>query len=586
MNNLISQIENYSNISPNSTAIYRRIIYKTKQTPFIYKISAYYMLILGFLVIMFVNHDIFKVTYLLIIFFFLLGLFFIIKTIQNNDDDDDDDDLEWEAISYKNLNNDINNISKKLILGGIKPRQVIWLLWAPEKKYDLIIMILALIKIGAIISWSSPEQIGGLINFFKKIEEISPELIIGTPLILNIVKFIQLISFGKALRSITFFYPHYKIYSNEKELEKAAYDTFIVETFPAKMSDVVIIGFTTGSTGNPKGVQITFGMLLSQAISWLKIIENTKVGNNSSIVTLHHAINFIFLDLAVGISSVLPEGNILDQDSIDINIVMNIVQKFKVDILSGSPILIKKIYFIPSCVDKIFSYGCELHLNLFDKIKRSFNNNNGKGRLLSMYGATEGGPISIFDGNYITDYIRQKYRDGYGICLGKTDSTIIEVCIKVPKYNGDDDDKSKFSFINCKNNDNFFNIKGEICITGPGSSIKCTSDEDTHSTKITESSSRKIYHRTGDYGYYDIYGNLWSLGRIAHSIETKWGVVYPLQVESAVNTLQMPEVFSTALVGIPANKGNNLKCLYLVFRLFPNILNLYEETIFWWQAWI
>lgn len=45
MNNLISQIENHSNNTPE---IYRRVIYMPKQTPFLNKISTYYLLILGF----------------------------------------------------------------------------------------------------------------------------------------------------------------------------------------------------------------------------------------------------------------------------------------------------------------------------------------------------------------------------------------------------------------------------------------------------------------------------------------------------------------------------------------------------------
>jgi len=534
--NLISHIENNANSKPYMTAIYRRVV------P-IQNINYYYISIL--LIVLFgiiIDYSILSGTILI-----FLGLIKI-KSILDNDD------WEWESVSYLKLNNDINQISRKLIIGGVKPRQKIWLLWAPEQKYDMIIMILALIKIGVVISWSSPEQIGGLVKFYEKIEEISPELIIGTPCILNIVKFIKFVSFGKIFKSITVFYPHYKMFSSNLISE------CIIETFPAKMNDVAIIGFTTGSTGSPKGVEITFGMLNSQVIAWKKILRNDIM-----VVTLHHAINFIFLDLAVGVSSVLPEGNILDQDSIDINVVMKIVRRFTVDVLTGSPILIKKIYDIPSHVNKIISYGCELHLNFFDKIKESFPPCT-EGRLLSMYGSTEGGPIAIFDGKDITPDIIQNYKDGNGICLGRTDSSIIEVYIK----------ENDFLY----NNTSTINrIEGEICITGSGASIKCTRDEDTNLTKITDLSG-KIYHRTGDYGYYDIYGNLWCLGRISQLVKTKWGVIYPLQIEAAVNTLIMPEVFATAFIGIPSEEDeSNFKSPFLVFRLFPNYTSLSDETL-------
>jgi len=542
--NLISHIENHANNTPNNIAIYRRVV------PIQNKNNYYILILCIILFAIILDYSI-----LFGIFLFFLGLTQI-KSILDNDD------WEWESVSYRKLNNDINQISKKLIIGGVKPRQKIWLLWAPEQKYELIIMILALLKIGVVISWSSPEQIGGILKFYEKIEEISPELIIGKPFILNIVKFIKFISLGKIFKSITVFYPHYKIISSNLDSE------CIVETFPAKMDDVAIIGFTTGSTGYPKGVEITFGMLNSQVNSWKKILKDDIVKNNGMVTILHHAINFIFLDLAAGISSVIPEGNILDQDSIDINVVMNIVRRFTVDILTGSPILIKKIsdnnYKIPSHVNKIIRYGCELHLNFFDKIKDSFQPGT-EGRLLSMYGSTEGGPIAIFDGKDITPNIIQNYKDGNGICLGRTDISIIEVYIR-------NDD---FLY---NNTSGMKRIEGEICITGPGASIKCTRDEDTNLTKITDFSG-KIYHRTGDYGYYDIYGNLWCLGRISHLVETKWGVFYPLQVEAAVNTLIMPEVFATAFIGIPSSDGSNFYSPFLVFRLFPNHTSLSSETL-------
>ena len=542
--NIISHIENHSNNTPTNIAIYRRVVPIQNR-------NNYYILILC--IVLFVIILDYSILFGILLFF--LGLIQI-KSILDNDDWE----WEWESVSYRKLNNDINQISKKLIIGGVKPRQKIWLLWAPEQKYDIIIMILALLKIGVVISWSSPEQIGGLLKFYEKIEEISPELIIGKPFILNIVKFIKFISFGKIFKSITVFYPHYNISSNLTS-------DCVVETFPAKMDDVAIIGFTTGSTGYPKGVEITFGMLNSQVNAWKKIIRD-DVMNNGKVTTLHHAINFIFLDLAVGISSVLPDGNILDQDSIDINVVMNMVRRFTVDVLTGSPILIKKIsdrnYKIPSHLNKIISYGCELHLNFFDKIKNAFHPCS-EGRLLSMYGSTEGGPIAIFDGKDITPDIIQNYKDGNGICLGRTDRSIIEVYIR-------NDD---FLY---NNTSGMKRIEGEICITGPGASIKCTREEDTELTKITDFSG-KIFHITGDYGYYDIYGNLWCLGRISHLVETKWGVIYPLQIEAAVNTLIMPEVFATAFVGIPSSDGSKFKSPFLVFRLFPNHSSLSNETL-------
>jgi acyl-coenzyme A synthetase/AMP-(fatty) acid ligase len=181
--------------------------------------------------------------------------------------------------------------------------------------------------------------VGSLRKYFEKIEEVTPDLIIGKPPLLLAVKAIQFLSGGRALSTIKLFMPHYNIMSDVLE-STPQYQKCFVETFAAKMSDPMMIGFTTGSTGNPKGVPMTFGMLHTQCVGWTRMLK--ELSGNEDIVTLHHAINFIFLDLAVGITAVIPEGNVLDQDSIDIDTVMKMVRQFKVDILAGSPILIKK----------------------------------------------------------------------------------------------------------------------------------------------------------------------------------------------------------------------------------------------------
>ena len=232
---------------------------------------------------------------------------------------------------------------------------------------------------------------------------------------------------------------------------------------------------------------------------------------------------------------------------------------------------------MPSHVSKVISYGCELHLNFFDNIKAIFPP-DGKGRLVSMYGATEGGPIALFDGNDITPSMRQLYKDGHGICLGKTDSSIIEVSIRVP------DEAGQYSFVSVLNNSTSQDIqriaglKGEVCISGPGASTKCTNAEDTAATKITGASG-KIYHRTGDYGYYDREGNLWDMGRIAHAVKTKGGMIYALQVEAAINTLKLREVYATAFVGVPSTGGGDVKIPFVVLRLFPEYTEVSPETL-------
>ena len=65
----------------------------------------------------------------------------------------------------------------------------------------------------------------------------------------------------------------------------------------------------------------------------------------------------------------------------------------------------------PISVQLLVSYGCEIHTYMYDEARLALK--SPEGRLMSLYGTTEAGPLTIFDGlilNKFPDYYNQYVR--------------------------------------------------------------------------------------------------------------------------------------------------------------------------------
>ena len=99
-------------------------------------------------------------------------------------------------------------------------------------------------------------------------------------------------------------------------------------------------------------------------------------------------------------------------------------------------------------------------------------------------------------------------------------------------------------------------IDDEICISGPSVSASYYNNSQAnqqHKLRL----EGKLWHRTGDLGYFDSEGQLWSLGRKSDVVHTQHGLLYTVPIENYYNAKLNAR---TALVGV-GPKGSQIPIL-------------------------
>ena len=100
---------------------------------------------------------------------------------------------------------------------------------------------------------------------------------------------------------------------------------------------------------------------------------------------------------------------------------------------------------------------------------------------------------------------------------------------------------------------------GELIVTGPMvTRAYVTRVEANAFAKIQD--KHRIWHRTGDLGYFDDKKRFWFCGRKAHQVHTADGPMYPVPCESIAN--EVKGIYRSALVGVgkPGHQEPVLVC--------------------------
>lgn len=296
-----------------------------------------------------------------------------------------------------------------------------------------------------------------------------------------------------------------------------------------------IITFTSGSTGAPKPVVRTHGFLLAQHRA---LADNLELDAGQS--DLCALPIFVLANLASGVTSVLPDADLRRPGDVDPARLVAQIARERPDRVVASPALLARLADHarrtgrPLAFRRIYTGGAPVFPPALDSIAAAAPHAS----VVSVYGSTEAEPIAEIDRRAITETDRRAMANGAGLLAGRP-ARGVEVRVISDRWGTALGPFTPDEFARASAH---AGEPGEIVVSGEhvvaGYLDGCGDEE----TKIHVDG--RVWHRTGDAGYFDAMGRLWLLGRCAAKISDAHGVLYPFAVECAAS--HVPGVLRTA----------------------------------------
>ena len=305
------------------------------------------------------------------------------------------------------------------------------------------------------------------------IERLKPDIIVCD----NVTKFVRLIH--PEMRTIKALHVNSRRESIEAEK--------LVPEHPA------ILTFTSGSTGSPKAAVRTHGFLIGQYNVLSKHLDYDE-----SHIDLGTLPVFTLANLAAHMTTLLPHKSY--RSKINARQLAKKMNHEGVTRVICSPTLIARLLEHSSLPHLKSAYlgGAPVYPGMLKKVPAGVD-------LHIIYGSTEAEPISSIRWADVDKADRQKIACGEGLPVGAIVPQI-ECCIGAFKE---------------------ILVSGDTVLKGYLDGIG-----DSES-KIHEDG--KVWHRTGDAGYFDKNGNLWLLGRVSQSICDEFDTLHPFCVECVLD---------------------------------------------------
>ncbi|WP_206739499.1 fatty acid CoA ligase family protein [Streptomyces sp. L2] len=300
--------------------------------------------------------------------------------------------------------------------------------------------------------------------------------------------------------------------------------------------DLMMIGFTTGSTGPAKGVEFTHRMGAAMARELRAAHGRSR--DDVSLVTLPL---YGMFDLVLGSTLVLAPlapSRVADADP---GLLVDALSRFGVTTMFASPALLRTLArhasgsALPATLRCVVSGGAPVPAELVAELRAVLDE---KAAFHVTYGATEVLPIASVESAEILRETASLSALGAGTCVGRPmaglDVRVIPVSDGPMSRLGTDDGQSA-------------GLAGEIVVAGDAVSTGYHRDARADALhKIREGG--RDWHRTGDLGYLDGHGRLWFCGRKSQRVPTERGDLNTVVCEGVFNA--HPLVRRSALVGV------------------------------------
>lgn len=460
-------------------------------------------------------------------------------------------------VTYEKFKQDVMALGTSLINLGLKDE---YIAVTGKNSYNWAVSYLAATIIGIVVPIDKELKSEEIINFLnvsssKAIlgdDKYITELISKKAEITN--KNTLFINFNSEKDTNTYMSYSLLLDAGYNQLEEGYKDFDNIKIDPDAMK---ILIFTSGTTGNAKGVCLSHKNIVSNIMSTFGIVKVKRSDQVLSILPLHHT-----YECTLGFLLVIYSGGCISYCE-GLRHITNNILEFKPTVILCVPLLLEKMYkkieatVRKSLPEKYANMEGDVIANLpliIKKIVKTKVKNSLGGRLRAfIVGAA---PLSP---DVITSFknLDIKSIQGYGLTecsplvAGNNDFYINPDAVGLPipnvSYKIDKPDSSGV---------------GEILVKGPNVMLGYYEDE-AGTAKVLKDG----WFHTGDLGRVDDDGWLYITGRLKTVIVTQNGKnIYPEEIEHYLN--ENPLISESLVTGLPDDKDEEV---YVNAQIFPNI---------------
>jgi acyl-CoA synthetase (AMP-forming)/AMP-acid ligase II len=321
-------------------------------------------------------------------------------------------------------------------------------------------------------------------------------------------------------------------------------------------SDLLLVGFTTGSTGPPKGVETTHGMAhaMCETLARMYALRAT----DASLVTLPLLGLF---DLLLGSAAVLAPMDFARPAHAEPEPLLAAIEEHGVSLLFASPALLARLARALddkprtlSTLRRAVTGGAPPSPRVLEAFARALP---ADAELHATYGSTEALPMTTIEARELLAIARAGALAGQGVCLGRPVEGLDLRLVPVRDA----------SIASLRGLDVEVGEVGEIIVAGESVSAHYfASPNDDARFKIDDGSKR--WHRTGDVGSLDAEGRVWFVGRKSQRVRARERDRFPVQAEALLEL--DARVRRAALVAVPGNAAG-VEEPVLVVELEPGV---------------